>query len=113
MLKFVLPLLAAVFALNILALGAETVTITITATVPKDTPPDVKLFLAGSLDAVGAWKADGVQMTRLGDGRYRVELKLPKGQTLEYKLNRGTWDTVEEGPGGEELDNRTIEITAD
>jgi predicted alpha/beta superfamily hydrolase len=95
------------------AAGAEIVSVTITATVPKDTPRDAKVFLAGSLDAVGAWKPDGVEMTRLDDGRYRAHLKLPKGQTLEYKLNRGSWETVEKGAGGAEIENRTIDATGD
>src|SRR4051794_21721730 len=101
--RFTLP--AAILLLCIVraAYAADTVTVTITITVPKDTPPDAKVFLAGSLDAAGAWRPDGVAMTRLGDGRYRAELKLPRGQTLEYKLNRGSWDSVEKGAGGAEL----------
>jgi len=86
----------------------EMVKITITATVPKDTPADSKIYLAGNLDAVGSWKADGVEMKKLDSGDYQVELKLPKDETLEYKLNRGNWETVEKAANGDEIANRTL-----
>src|SRR5438132_256217 len=88
------------------AMADEMVTVTITATLPKDTTADATIYLARNLDAVGKWKADGVAMKRTDSGDYQVELKLPKGQTLEYKINRGNWDTVEKGPNGEEIENR-------
>src|SRR5436190_7082621 len=91
----------------------ETVNVTITATLPKDTPADAKIYLAGNLDEVGKWKADGVAMKKLDAGEYQFELKLPKGQTLEYKINRGSWETVEKGTNGEELANRTLALDAD
>jgi predicted alpha/beta superfamily hydrolase len=90
-----------------------TVTVTIIATVPKDTPKDAKVYLAGNLDEVGAWKADGKLMKRTDEGKYTITLKLPKGQTLEYKLNCGSWDTVEKSDKGQEIDNRKLEIDAD
>jgi len=88
----------------------ETVKVTITVTVPKDTPADAKIYLAGNLDAAGRWKADGVEMNKVESGDYQVELKLRKGQTLEYKITRGSWETVEKGPNGEELENRKLAL---
>lgn len=32
---------------------------------------------------------------------------LPEGASFAYKYTRGTWDTVEKGPSGEELPNGT------
>src|SRR2546430_12545618 len=80
----------------------EMVSVTITTTVPKDTPAEATIYVAGNLDQVGKWKADGVAMKKLDSGEYQVELKLPKAQTLEYKITRGSWETVEKGPNGEE-----------
>src|SRR5437764_11382195 len=91
----------------------EMVSITITATVPKDTPADARIYLAGNLDQVGKWKADGVAMKKLDSGEYQIELKLPKGQTLEYKITRGSWETVEKGVNGEEIDNRKLTLDGD
>jgi len=105
-------LFAALFC-TINAKADEAVTVTITATLPKDTPADATIFLAGNLDEVGKWKADGVAMKKLDSGEYQVELKLPKGQTLEYKINRGNWDTVEKGANGEEMENRKLTLDGD
>ena len=95
------------------AVADETVSVTITATLPKDTPTDAKIYLAGNLDEVGKWKADGAAMKKLETGEFQIELKLPKGQTLEYKINRGSWETVEKGPNGEEIDNRKLSLDSD
>src|SRR5436190_3792793 len=95
------------------AFAEEMVTVTITATLPKDTPADASIYIAGNLDQLGKWKADGAAMKKLDSGDYQVELKLPKGETLEYKINRGSWETVEKGATGEELENRTLALDAD
>src|SRR5205814_28951 len=62
---------------------------------------------------VGGWNAEGAPMIRAGDGTYKINLSLPKGQTLEYKITRGMWETVEKGAGGEEIDNRTLKLDGD
>jgi predicted alpha/beta superfamily hydrolase len=106
-----LPLVACIFA--ILAFNAradETVKVTITVTVPKDTDEKATLYLAGNLREVGEWKADGVKLARQDDGTYRFEQNLPKDQTLEYKITAGSWDTVEKGEHGEEIENRTLKL---
>jgi hypothetical protein len=100
----------------VLALSAraeETAKVTITVTVPKDTDEKATLYLAGSLKEVGEWNASGVKLTRNDDGTYRFEKDLPKGQTLEYKITGGTWETVEKDEKGQEIDNRTLNIDGD
>src|SRR5205823_8712397 len=88
----------------------DKVKIEIRVNVPKQTPPNSTLYLAGDLEAVGQWKADGVALKPAGDGVYSVQLDLPKGQTLEYKINRGNWETVEKDAKGDEIGNRTLSI---
>src|SRR5436190_20274353 len=95
------------------AFAEEMVTVTITATLPKDTPADASIYIAGNLDQLGKWKADGVAMKKLDSGEYQVDLKLPKGETLEYKITRGSWETVEKGASGEELENRKLALDGD
>ena len=87
--------------------------VTITITVPKDTDEKATLYLAGSLKEVGEWKAQGVKLTRNDDGTYKFEKDLPKGQTLEFKINGGDWDTVEKGDHGQEVENHKIELDGD
>src|SRR4051812_44378016 len=95
---------ACVFAILLASARAdETAKVTITITVPKDTPEKATLYLAGSMKEVGDWKADGVKLARQPDGTYRFEKSLPKGETLEYKITGGNWETVEKDEKGAEI----------
>ncbi len=47
-------------------------------------------------------------LTELPDGRWAITLDLPSGSPIQYKFTRGSWETVEKGPGGEEIPNRTL-----
>jgi predicted alpha/beta superfamily hydrolase len=106
--------LACVFAAFVSAArAADTVKVTITVTVPKDTDEKATLYLAGSLKEVGEWKAAGVKLTRNDDGTYKFEADLPKDQTLEYKITGGSWETVEKSDKNEEIENRTLVLDND
>ena len=91
----------------------EEVKVDLYVTVPADTAPDATVYLAGNLSQVGEWRADGVKLNRLENGEYHAQLKLPRGRSLEYKITRGSWETVEKGAGGEELHNRTLALEKD
>jgi hypothetical protein len=74
---------------------------------PTDTPADAKLYLAGNNKEFGGeWKADGLQLKKQDDGTYTASVSVPKGATLEYKITRGGWETVEKKSDGSEIDNR-------
>lgn len=75
---------------------------------PASTPADATLWLSGDRDSLGRWNGAGVRLVRAGDHVYRIALRGPAGAVAEYKLTRGGWDTVEKGPGGEELANRRL-----
>ena len=74
--------------------------------VPPETPADAMVWVAGDLATLGTWRADGVLLEAAGDGRYTGLLEIPPGAPFEYKITRGTWETVEKGPNGEEIENR-------
>lgn len=93
--------------------GDETVKVEIRVSAPKETPSADTLYLAGDLAEVGSWKADGVALVRNQDGTYSVTVSEPKGSTLEYKIDRGSWETVEKGAAGDEIGNRTVTFDAD
>jgi enterochelin esterase-like enzyme len=79
----------------------ERVTVTIVATVPEDAGP---IYLAGNVDAIGPWRADGRLME--GEGRTRTTtLALPDGFALEFKLTGGSWEREGTGPSGTVLPN--------
>jgi predicted alpha/beta superfamily hydrolase len=91
----------------------ETVKVEIRVTAPADTPANATLYLTGNLDAAGGWQADAKALKRGDDGTYSVTLNLPRGDTLEYKITRGSWETVEKSEAGEEIDNRKIGLDYD
>jgi predicted alpha/beta superfamily hydrolase len=91
----------------------ETVKVEIRVNVPSRTPPDATLYMAGNLDVVGSWKVDGVALQHNADGTYSAHLNAPRGQVLEYKINRGSWQTVEKGKSGEEIGNHVLSIDGD
>jgi predicted alpha/beta superfamily hydrolase len=80
--------------------------------VPADTPADASVYLAGSLPAIGGWRADGVRLARQADGTYAGDLALEPGQALEFKITRGSWQTVEKHADGSERPNRELTVDA-
>lgn len=77
--------------------------------VPSDTPADAQLYVAGSLAAVGNWKPDGLALARQPDGTYTADVTLGAGETLEFKITRGSWETVEKNADGSERENRILD----
>lgn len=79
--------------------------------VPHDTPPDSQVWLSGNEPSLGHWHAAGVPLQRREDGRYLGEARFALGTRLEFKATRGSWETVEKGPAGEEVDNWVHEVS--
>src|SRR4051794_5947199 len=77
------------------AQAQDEVKITFKIKVPAGTAADAKLYLAGDAKPLGEWKADGLEMKKGEDGIYSVAVALPKDKPIEYKVTRGSWETVE------------------
>ena len=72
-----------------------------------DAPPGTDtVAVVGGAPALGAWDGAGVPMTWLRGQTFRVAALLSPGEPFEYKYTRGSWASVEKGPGGEEVANR-------
>ena len=84
--------------------GAEA-RIHLVAHVPEGT--DV-VYLTGSLALLGPWEADGLPLRPLDATTFEGDLVAPVGVRFEYKLTRGTFDTVEKDAAGNELANRVV-----
>jgi predicted alpha/beta superfamily hydrolase len=78
--------------------------------VPPDTPAEADIYLAGNHPSLGEWKPAGVKLSRTPDGLYTTVLRLPEGTALEYKVTRGSWETVEKTTSGGEVANRTLTV---
>lgn len=79
--------------------------------VPAETPADAKVFVAGSVPKLGNWRPDGLPLTRQPNGTYTTEVDLESGQSIEFKITRGTWATVEKNADGSDRPNRTATIS--
>lgn len=75
---------------------------------PPDTPADQPLYLTGSEPALGNWEAAGIPLVRAENGKHRATVEVTQGIEYAYKITRGTWGTVEKGPGGEEIPDRML-----
>jgi len=84
-------------------------TVTLMVRVPATTPAGARVFISGNIDALGPWNPAGMELGDLGGGLYAVTLEVPDAFDFEYKFTRGTWETVEKGPGFEEIANRRLE----
>jgi len=93
--------------------ASDDVTIEWIVVVPNDTPKDATLYITGSPTALGAWGLPGMALSRRPDGRYAGKATLPRGTVVEYKVTRGTWETVEKSAKGEEISNRSFKAEKD
>ncbi len=73
----------------------------ITATVPANTG---EVYVSGSVDALGPWKADALLMQGSGTER-RAEFLRPEGVPVEYKFTLGAWEREGLGPSGTVMAN--------
>lgn len=92
--------------------------VTIIVNIPDYTPDYSSIYIAGNFNS---WNpGDEKFKLKNENGKYKITLKAKPGFTIEYKITRGNWKTVEKGKKGEEISNRiytfdskknTIEIT--
>ncbi|MCF8303268.1 MAG: T9SS type A sorting domain-containing protein [Bacteroidales bacterium] len=75
---------------------------------PGYTPPEDELYIAGNFNGWNPGDAAYV-MQKNADNLWEITLEgFSNGETIEYKFTRGSWETVEKGPNGEEIDNRSF-----
>lgn len=68
------------------------------------------VFLSGNHPAVGNWKPDGLRLIADSDGYYSAKIEVPLPVDLQFKLTRGSWNTVESDPDGRDRPNRTLVV---
>jgi len=77
--------------------------------VPANTPADAELFVASNVHGWSPAPPAG-RLGRTAEGAWVARLSVPPGARVEYKLTRGSWETVEKGPRGEERPNRMVQV---
>lgn len=79
--------------------------------IPDETPYDATLFVVGGFNN---WKPDDLESKLIlhSDGYYY--LTLPPGLTsFDYKITRGTWESVEGRENGRAIPNRHFDVEVD
>ena len=103
-----IPVLVAVL---LMAANAEAVTVTLRLTVPGSTPVDATIHVAGDFQG---WDPAAPAYALLPDaeqpGVHEISLDFEPGTQIQFKFTRGSWQTVEKGPAGEEIGNRRLTI---
>jgi predicted alpha/beta superfamily hydrolase len=87
------------------------VQVTFLVTVPANTPAGSKVHIAGNFQGWDPGSADHA-LTRRDDGRYAITLDLARGDNIEFKFTRGSWETVEKDAEGQEIGNRLLTLDA-
>ncbi len=82
--------------------------VTVEVTAPQGTP-DAPLWLVGDRPEIGEWQPPlGLELTPVGDLRWRGTVTLPAGGAAAFKITRGSWGTVEKTAQGGELADRML-----
>ena len=80
--------------------------ITFLVTAPNNTPASDTVFVVGDFQGWDPGDPD-YALTQRPDDLWEILLTLPEGKPIEFKFTRGSWATIEKGPGGAEIPNRT------
>jgi len=87
----------------------QKVSIHFAVAVPPETPRYQTLYLAGNVKELGSWRAEGLELKKEDDGKYHAYIQVSGGIPIEYKVTRGSWNSVERGADGAEMANRTLD----
>jgi len=90
---------------------AERVTLVVTG-LPEGTPGEALLSIGAN---VNGWNpaAPGFTFDRPKARAPRLVIDVPAGTLLEYKVTRGSWDTVEKAADGSDRANRTLDVVCE
>lgn len=80
--------------------------------VPPETPTGEAVYLSGACEKLGAWNPAGLKLRRIDDGVWRAKVSVPADQPLEFKVTRGSWETVERAADGADRSNIWIDPQA-
>ena len=84
--------------------------LTIRVAVPRNTPADAAVHIAGSFNGWNPAAAD-FRLKRAGD-HFVITLPESVHGPIEFKFTLGSWDRVETGANGSNLANRTFTVPA-
>jgi len=74
--------------------------------IPDYTPAGADIYIAGDLNSWNPGDAE-FKLENSGDSIWQIVIpEMVHGKVILFKFTRGSWETVEKGENGEEIDNR-------
>jgi predicted alpha/beta superfamily hydrolase len=73
---------------------------------PANTPPQDQIYIAGDFNEWNPGDPEYALLKNEYQKWYYTSVEVPEGTHILYKFTRGSWETVEKGPNGEEIADR-------
>ncbi len=108
-LKILLPFMLFVFISR--CAEVEEREITFVVIVPDSLVTNDTLYIAGSVKQLGEWQPKGVPLNRVDKNTWRLKIKLPLNENIEYKITRGSWHKEEVLSDGTIPGNKHLTVT--
>jgi predicted alpha/beta superfamily hydrolase len=108
-LKILLPFM--LFAFTSRYAEVEEREITFVVVVPDSLVTNDTLYIAGSVKQLGDWQPNGVPLIQVDKNTWRLTIKLPLNENIEYKFTRGSWHKEEVLSDGTIPGNKHLTIT--
>ncbi len=70
------------------------------------------VFIAGNIEQLGAWQPNGLKLDQTAANVFGTDLSVPLGTRMQFKITRGSWQTVEKDKLGKDIPNREIVATS-
>lgn len=71
-----------------------------------------QVFIAGNQTMLGAWRPDGLPLTRMDENTWVASAIINTTKPLEFKITRGTWETEAVNEDGSLQSNIEIDTSA-
>lgn len=86
--------------------------VSIVVIAPAATPSGDKLYVTGACPELGQWDAAGKRLRQTDVGVWETRVRVPADQPIEFKVTRGSWETVEQHADGSDTGNHRVDPEA-
>lgn len=94
--------------LSLMVISVQSQVTFILDTIPEYTPVEGDIYIAGDFNGWNPGDEEYV-LEKNDEEKWSITLAAQdSGSVIHYKFTRGSWGTVEKGPSGEEIDNRSF-----
>ncbi|MEM6656301.1 MAG: CBM20 domain-containing protein [Planctomycetota bacterium] len=77
--------------------------------VPPETPSGEAVYVSGACSKLGEWDPSGLRLKQVDHGVWQRRISVPGDQPVEFKVTRGSWETVERAADGGDAGNHWVE----